>query len=327
MKNYEKMSEDVLRRINEYEAEKKLKRARITKVAAAVTPVCAAAAVGTGLWYSGAFKPAEVAPSVSIITESSGSSAHTSIKTEARTGISAAAEVTEKATEKPSSQPAADGVPVSGSAENEEAPTTAKEHEVRTENETETLTAAVTEPPEAASTPAVKTTSAAATTAPKVTSTAATQTPPAGNGPELREGDEQPEFRTLITSYPGGDYDIAAPKDGVVCFAYPVRSAMNEYGSSADYRVAVQIWSGNGTNLVTDYASLYAEAERLGKQGFIATSVETYTTPEFTEHTLYVHGTYDQINAFQGRSDYGYLLLFPYSGQSSGSVGFNGIDY
>lgn len=323
MKNYEKMSEDVLRRINEYEAEKKLKRARITKVAAAVTPVCAAAAVGTGLWYSGAFKPAEVAPSVSIITESSGSSAHTSIKTEARTGISAAAEVTEKATEKPSSLPAADEVPVSGSAENEEAPTTAKEHEVRAENETETIPSAATAPPES---PA-KTTAAAATAAPEVTSTAATQTAPAGNAPMLREGDEQPEFRTLITSYPGGDYDIAAPKDGVVCFAYPVRSAMNEYGSSADYRVAVQIWSGNGTNLVTDYASLYAEAQRLGKQGFIAASVETYTTPEFTEHTLYVHGTYDQINAFQGRSDYGYLLLFPYSGQSSGSVGFNGINY
>ena len=323
MKNYEEMSEDVLRRINEYEAEKKLKRARITKVAAAVTPVCAAAAVGTGLWYSGAFKPAEVAPSGSIITESSGSSAHTSIKTEARTGISAAAEVTEKATEKSSSQPDPDEVPVSGSAENEEAPTTAKEHEVRAENETETIPSAATAPPES---PA-KTTAAAATDAPEVTSTAATQTAPAGNAPSLREGDEQPEFRTLITSYPGGDYDIAAPKDGVVCFAYPVRSAMNEYGSSADYRVAVQIWSGNGTNLVTDYASLYAEAERLGKQGFIAASVETYTTPEFTEHTLYVHGTYDQINAFQGRSDYGYLLLFPYSGQSSGSVGFNGIDY
>ncbi len=323
MKNYEKMSEDVLRRINEYEAEKKLKRARITKVAAAVTPVCAAAAVGTGLWYSGAFKPAEVAPSVSIITESSGSSAHTSIKTEARTGISAAAEVTEKATEKPSSQLDPDEVPVSGSAENEEAPTTAKEHEVRTENETETIPSAATAPPES---PA-KTTAAAATAALEVTSTAAPQTAPAGNAPMLREGDEQPEFRTLITSYPGGDYDIAAPKDGIVCFAYPVSSAMNEYGSSADYRVAVQIWSGNGTNLVTDYASLYAEAQRLGKQGFIATSVETYTTPEFTEHTLYVHGTYDQINAFQGRSDYGYLLLFPYSGQSSGSVGFNGIDY
>jgi len=323
MKNYEEMSEDVLRRINEYEAEKKRKRTRITKVAAAVTPVCAAAAVGTGLWYSGAFKPAEVAPSGSIITENSGSSAHTSIKAEARTGISAAAEVTEKATEKPSSQPDPDEVPVSGSAENEEAPTTAKEHEVRAENETETIPSAATAPPES---PA-KTTAAAATAAPEVTSTAATQTAPAGNGPELREGDEQPEFRTLITSYPGGDYDIAAPKDGVVCFAYPVRSAMNEYGSSADYRVAVQIWSGNGTTLVTDYASLYAEAERLGKQGFIATSVETYTTPEFTEHTLYVHGTYDQINAFQGRSDYGYLLLFPYSGQSSGSVGFNGIDY
>ncbi len=53
MKNYEDMARDVLHRINEYEAEKEMKRAKMTKVAASVTPVCAAAVVGVGLWKCG----------------------------------------------------------------------------------------------------------------------------------------------------------------------------------------------------------------------------------------------------------------------------------
>ena len=53
MKNYEEMSKDVLKRIDEYETERKIKRAKITKIAASVTPVCAAAVVGVGLWKGG----------------------------------------------------------------------------------------------------------------------------------------------------------------------------------------------------------------------------------------------------------------------------------
>lgn len=54
MKNYEEMARDVFRRIDEYETEKKAKRAKITKAAAYVTPICAAAVVGIGLWQGGA---------------------------------------------------------------------------------------------------------------------------------------------------------------------------------------------------------------------------------------------------------------------------------
>lgn len=57
MKNYEEMSNDVFNRIDEYEKEKKMKRARMTKIAAAVTPVCAAAVVGVGLWKGGVLTP------------------------------------------------------------------------------------------------------------------------------------------------------------------------------------------------------------------------------------------------------------------------------
>jgi hypothetical protein len=54
MKTYEEMARDVLHRMDEYEADQRAKRAKITKVAASVTPVCAAAVVGVGLWKSGA---------------------------------------------------------------------------------------------------------------------------------------------------------------------------------------------------------------------------------------------------------------------------------
>lgn len=53
MKNYEDMAKDVLQRIDAYEANQREKRAKITKAAASVTPVCAAAVVGVGLWKGG----------------------------------------------------------------------------------------------------------------------------------------------------------------------------------------------------------------------------------------------------------------------------------
>lgn len=97
MKNYEEMARDVLSRVSEYESEQKLKRTRRTRIAAAVTPVCAAAVVGTGLWYSGALmhanKPA--APEDSgIISENSTVTASSRLPSES----SAGAAVTEKTT-------------------------------------------------------------------------------------------------------------------------------------------------------------------------------------------------------------------------------------
>jgi len=57
MKNYEDMAKDVLHQIDEYENERKMKHAKMTKVVASVTPVCAAAVVGVGLWKGGALIP------------------------------------------------------------------------------------------------------------------------------------------------------------------------------------------------------------------------------------------------------------------------------
>jgi len=53
MKKHEEMLRDLHRRMDEYESERRMKRAKITKVAASVTPVCAAAVVGVGLWKGG----------------------------------------------------------------------------------------------------------------------------------------------------------------------------------------------------------------------------------------------------------------------------------
>lgn len=54
MKDYEEMAKNVFQRIDEYEAEKKRRKAVITKTVASATSVCAVAAVGVGLWKSGA---------------------------------------------------------------------------------------------------------------------------------------------------------------------------------------------------------------------------------------------------------------------------------
>ena len=53
MKNYEEMANDVLNRINEFDEAKKKRRIKITRVATSVTPVCAIALIGVGLWKSG----------------------------------------------------------------------------------------------------------------------------------------------------------------------------------------------------------------------------------------------------------------------------------
>ena len=57
MKKHEEMLRDLHRRMDEYESERRMKRAKVTKVAASVTPVCAAAVVGVGLWKGGVLTP------------------------------------------------------------------------------------------------------------------------------------------------------------------------------------------------------------------------------------------------------------------------------
>lgn len=50
MRKREEMLRDLHRRMDKYESDRRKKRAKMTKVFASVTPVCAAAVVGVGLW-------------------------------------------------------------------------------------------------------------------------------------------------------------------------------------------------------------------------------------------------------------------------------------
>jgi hypothetical protein len=77
MKSYEDMARDVLSRINEYEAERKRKRAKNTKIIASVTPVCAATIIGIFVLNSGLSVPTHEQGS-NILTEVSGTEQTTS---------------------------------------------------------------------------------------------------------------------------------------------------------------------------------------------------------------------------------------------------------
>ena len=68
MKSYEDMARDVLSRINEYEAERKRKRVKNTKIIASVTPVCAAAVIGILVLKSGISVPT-YEPGSNIVSE------------------------------------------------------------------------------------------------------------------------------------------------------------------------------------------------------------------------------------------------------------------
>ena len=304
MKSCEEMTQDVLRRVREYDEEKQARRTKIRKAAAVTAPVCAAAVVGTGLWYSGAFsqanKPSAADQGSNLISESTVSQSRKAVYS----STDSAAETT-----------------VTNTAEQHREDTTSKNETASgemTESKT-TVAEASVQTTAAAETTVAANTSAVRTTAPSVTA-AGTQSASGGNGPMLREGDEPPEYLTLIQSYPsGGGNDYAVPKDGEVILASSVRAAMNEYGDSAQYRVRITLWSGSGTKNITDYSSLLAESERLG----CISGVETYYNGSSSSSFLWIQATYSELSDFCGRADYGYFITFPSNDQSSTQSSYN----
>ena len=162
MKKYDDMIRDVHRRMEEYEAERKLKRTRLVKTALAVTPVCAAAVVGTVLWKCGAVSPETVKPvrAETVLTELAVSGEKVTrpsvtsaeVRTSAETKTSEVTAKTETAAS--AEKTTAETSEVSTSAEKvteakTEPPTEAKTEmhtEAPTEPPTERVTAAETEP-------------------------------------------------------------------------------------------------------------------------------------------------------------------------------------
>ena len=142
-------------------------------------------------------------------------------------------------------------------------------------------------------------------TKPAVTETSPVQTEPtAGNGPCLRESDEPPVYRNLITAYPVScSADYRAPYDGEVCYTMPLYYAMQEYGADADYMVIIEIYSG-GTDRLFELADLRAEWERLGALGYEAGLNQPSNAAPF----LTLHATYEELQNFPAETDRGFFL-------------------
>lgn len=309
MRSYEETIRRVHSRIAVYEAERKTKRERIAGAAAAVTPVCLAAAVGVGLWKSGAISPAEIRQTgelpVTPVTETAVSVRSSLLTTAPVSGTSAA--------------PQTAAAPASGtSAVQQTAAAAGTESPERPAAETVSAgdipaEAAVTKADEPQRIHCYDGTDAPAATAqtrtvtkPAVTETRPVQTEPAvGNGPCLREGDEPPVYRNLITSYPiGCSADYRAPYDGEVCYTVPLFYAMQEYGADADYMVIIEIYSGGGTKWLYELADLRAEFDRLGALGYEA----GLNLPSNAAPFLTLHATYEELQNFPAAGDRGYFL-------------------
>ena len=313
MRSYEETIRNVHSRIAQYEAEQKTKRERIAGAAAAVTPVCLAAAVGIGLWRSGACSPAEIRQTgeipVTPVTETavsvwlpmlttapaSGTSAAPQTAAAPASGTSAVQQTAAAAGTESPERPAAETAPAGDAPA--EAAVTKKDEPQRT---TPAVTAAQTAP---------ATSATCTVTKPAVTETRPAQTEPVqGNGPCLREGDVPPVYRNLITSYPVNvSADYRAPYDGEVCYTVPLFYAMQEYGADADYMVIIDIYSDVGTansKRLYELADLRAEFDRLGALGYEAGLNQPSNAAPF----LTLHATYEELQNFPAAADRGYFL-------------------
>ncbi len=317
MKNYEDMAKDVLHRIDEYENERKMKRAKMTKVAASVTPVCAAAVVGVGLWKGGVLTPHND-QLISSTVESTASdvilsadndllnekeSADTKYFTNKNVEFATSASATDRQTattdstlsyEIESSESVvednrADNVSVEANtptADSNSVP--ASDINANTNNESQ----------RAAEAPVVQTEAPVqqATTANDVQN---------GNSPFLKDDEEPPTYLNLITSYPSGEDSMAVPPIGNYGFAHSLYLAMEDYKDTANYLVIADVFSENGQ--VFNYDDLAAEAARLSNNGYTA-AVETVNNQSGSYYFISLNVTYEQLQSFVARSDYAYAL-------------------
>lgn len=316
MKNYEDMAKDVLHRIDEYENERKMKRAKMTKVAASVTPVCAAAVVGVGLWKGGVLTPhndqlisstVESTASDVILSADNDTSAdkHSANNNNAdrngepTTSVSATDQQTATAdTTIPRVTENGKNVVDGSGADNtsveantpvaDDKSSPVSDNNENTNNESQRATEA----------PAVQTEAPVqqATTANDVQN---------GNSPFLKDDEEQPTYLNLITSYPSGEDSMAVPPIGNYGFAHSLYLAMEDYKDTANYLVIADVFSENGQ--VFNYDDLAAEAARLSNNGYTA-AVETVNNQSGSYYFISLNVTYEQLQSFVARSDYAYAL-------------------
>jgi len=306
MKKREEMLRDLHRRMDEYESERRMKRAKVTKVAASVTPVCAAAVVGVGLWKGGVLTPhndqlisstVESTASDVILSAGNDTSADkhsTNNKTtnnrndESATSDAAIPRATEN------SESVIEGSKTDNTSVEANMPTAddksmpASDNNANTNNESQRVTEA----------PVVQTEAPVqqATTANDVQN---------GNSPFLKDDEEPPTYLNLITSYPSGEDSMAVPPIGNYGFAHSLYLAMEDYKDTANYLVIVDVFSENGQ--VFNYDDLTAEAARLSNNGYTA-AVETVNNQSGSYYFISLNVTYEQLQSFVARSDYAYAL-------------------
>ncbi len=306
MKKREEMLRDLHRRMDEYESERRMKRAKVTKVAASVTPVCAAAVVGVGLWKGGVLTPhndqlisstVESTASDVILSADNDTSADkhsTNNKTtnnrndESATSDAAIPRATEN------SESVIEGSKTDNTSVEANMPTAddksmpASDNNANTNNESQRATEA----------PVVQTEAPVqqATTANDVQN---------GNSPFLKDDEEPPTYLNLITSYPSGEDSMAVPPIGNYGFAHSLYLAMEDYKDTANYLVIADVFSENGQ--VFNYDDLTAEATRLSNNGYTA-AVETVNNQSGSYYFISLNVTYEQLQSFVARSDYAYAL-------------------
>ena len=306
MKRREEMLRDLHRRMDEYESNKRMKRAKVTKVAASVTPVCAAAVVGVGLWKGGVLTPhndqlisstVESTASDVILSADNDTSADkhsTNNKTtnnrndESATSDAAIPRATEN------SESVIEGSKTDNTSVEANMPTAddksmpASDNNANTNNESQRATEA----------PVVQTEAPVqqATTANDVQN---------GNSPFLKDDEEPPTYLNLITSYPSGEDSMAVPPIGNYGFAHSLYLAMEDYKDTANYLVIADVFSENGQ--VFNYDDLTAEAARLSNNGYTA-AVETVNNQSGSYYFISLNVTYEQLQSFVARSDYAYAL-------------------
>ena len=116
------------------------------------------------------------------------------------------------------------------------------------------------------------------------------------------------ESKQMISYYDIGNMDAcyAAPKNGESNFSMPLRAAMEAYGDSVRYRVAVDLFRDERP-LPPDGADAKNETARLAALGYI-TAFETYTDSESSQTWFTLHATYNQLTDFAAAEEYGYMF-------------------
>mgnify|MGYP007101923440 CR=1 FL=1 len=132
------------------------------------------------------------------------------------------------------------------------------------------------------------------------------------NGPMIEaqenNGNENQISLPMISSYGESTYmgDMAVI-NGAFELSDSLRSALQEYGNNARYRVIVELFK-DGVQLNNSSEIAQLEINRLTNDGYTV-ALETYNNGYIENNYLTLHATFDQINDFSASNELGYFIL------------------